>query len=346
MSTYRVTIKYWDRHYGDGHVQFKRNFEARTSAKANQEAINILETALKSHPNPQGRIAEAWAEVSDRSGPRTLRKYDGTSGQWVRVDPMRPSTHESRRVAAHGGSWSDYRAAVVDYVRYWGDKARPNHFMTKADGERIVSRYEEEVRARFRNRESVRDVAKVLWDRWQDEDLKEPSRRFAREPHRVAVGGRQATKPGRHGTLKLWTLTYTDGSNPAFGEDSIRTWAYDREAAALAFNEQTESDGESWEIVKIEPVLDTGPKKLSIDERRVAATGGPSLPKAVQAMRVYLGSVDFASVRAQQRLYDRAMKAVNAVARARNMDPSDVWQQIESQARREGIIRPRPGKDY
>ncbi len=84
---------------------------------------------------------------------------------------------------------------------------------------------------------------------------------------RRATGGRQATKPGNHGTLKLWTLTYTDGNNPAFGESSIRTWAYDREAAALAFNDQTESDGESWEIVKIEPVLDTGPKRLSRETR-------------------------------------------------------------------------------
>lgn len=92
MSTYRVTIKYWDRHYGDGHVQFKRNFEARTSAKADQEAILILDNALRSHPKPQGRIAEAWTERSDRSGPSTLRKYDGSSGHWVRVDPMRPAT--------------------------------------------------------------------------------------------------------------------------------------------------------------------------------------------------------------------------------------------------------------
>lgn len=97
MSTYRIVVKYWDRHYGDGHTQFRQNFEARRSAKADKEAIDILENALKTHPKPQGRVAEAWAERSDRGYPTTLRKYDGTSGTWVRVDPIRPATSEARR---------------------------------------------------------------------------------------------------------------------------------------------------------------------------------------------------------------------------------------------------------
>ncbi len=85
-------------------------------------------------------------------------------------------------------------------------------------------------------------------------------------PHAEA-GGKQATKPGKHGTLKLWLVTYTDADNPAFGESSFRTWAYDQEAAALAFQENNEED--SWEIVKIEPVLDTGPKRLSKEPHAV-----------------------------------------------------------------------------
>ncbi len=76
-------------------------------------------------------------------------------------------------------------------------------------------------------------------------------------------GGKQATKPGKHGTLRLWKITYKDLDNPAFGEAAFTKWAYDKQAAWDAFNEQTNEEGESWEIVKIEPVLDTGPKRLS-----------------------------------------------------------------------------------
>lgn len=95
MSTYRIAVKYWDRHYGDGHIQFRQSFEARRSAKADKEAIDILENALKTHSKPQGRIAEAWAERSDRGYPTMLRKYDGTSGSWVRVNPIRPAAQEN-----------------------------------------------------------------------------------------------------------------------------------------------------------------------------------------------------------------------------------------------------------
>lgn len=85
-STYRIAVKYWDRHYGDGHVQFRQSFEARRSEANDQKAIEILESALRSHSKPQGRVAEAWAERSDpRYGPTTLRKYDGSSGRWVQV---------------------------------------------------------------------------------------------------------------------------------------------------------------------------------------------------------------------------------------------------------------------
>jgi hypothetical protein len=103
MSTYRVVVKYWDRHYGDGHTQFRQNFEARRSAKADKEAIDILENALKTHSKPQGRIAEAWAERSDRGYPSTLRKYDGSSGSWIRVDPIRPTSQESTMQERHLG---------------------------------------------------------------------------------------------------------------------------------------------------------------------------------------------------------------------------------------------------
>jgi len=97
MSTYRVTIKYWDRHYGDGHVQFSRRFEARRSTKADQAAIDALEEGLRLHSKPQGREAQAWAERSDPGeGPGTLRAYDGSSGVWVRVEPRRAAPTKAR----------------------------------------------------------------------------------------------------------------------------------------------------------------------------------------------------------------------------------------------------------
>lgn len=84
-----------------------------------------------------------------------------------------------------------------------------------------------------------------------------------REAKTLREGGKQATKPGKHGTLRLWKITYKDSNDPGFGEDSLQKWAYDKQAAWDAFNEQVNSEGESWEIVKIEPVLDTGPRRLS-----------------------------------------------------------------------------------
>jgi hypothetical protein len=98
-------------------------------------------------------------------------------------------------------------------------------------------------------------------------------------------GGKQATKPGKHGTLRLWRITYKDTDNPAFGENSYQRWAYDKDGAWDDFNEEVNSAGESWEIVKIESVLDTGPKRLSREARSggvsEAAQGSSIDPKSI-----------------------------------------------------------------
>ena len=39
------------------------------------------------------------------------------------------------------------------------------------------------------------------------------------------------SKPGKYGTLFLYTVTYTDPGDPGFGEDTWRTWAYSLEHA-------------------------------------------------------------------------------------------------------------------
>lgn len=85
MARYRVIVKVWDRHFGEGHAVVSRHYEARASKKADNAAVDVLEAALKVHAKPQGRIATAWAERSDMHGPMSLRSYDGTSGTWLRV---------------------------------------------------------------------------------------------------------------------------------------------------------------------------------------------------------------------------------------------------------------------
>jgi antitoxin (DNA-binding transcriptional repressor) of toxin-antitoxin stability system len=76
------------------------------------------------------------------------------------------------------------------------------------------------------------------------------------------------------------------------------------------------------------------------------STRAPGLQVAVKAMRIYLGSVDYASVRTQQRLYDKASQAVQCVATGTGMSVEDAWGQVESEARRQGAIRPVPGQHF
>lgn len=68
--------------------------------------------------------------------------------------------------------------------------------------------------------------------------------------------------------------------------------------------------------------------------------------KAVKAMQVYLGSVGRVYFRDEQRLYNRAMKHVDKIADAMRAGRSDVWEQIEREARKRGVKSPMPGKDY
>lgn len=77
-------------------------------------------------------------------------------------------------------------------------------------------------------------------------------------------------------------------------------------------------------------------------------TAGPSrrmLDLAVETMQKYLGSVDFVALSAQQKLYDRVAKQLAAIAVQTGMSQTQVWEQVETQARRKGVIRPVPGKD-
>lgn len=63
---------------------------------------------------------------------------------------------------------------------------------------------------------------------------------------------RFASKPGRHGTLYLFRITYDAPRDLGFGKDSIRLWAYDAEHAEMRFVESDE-DG-WWRVLSVERV--------------------------------------------------------------------------------------------
>jgi hypothetical protein len=68
----------------------------------------------------------------------------------------------------------------------------------------------------------------------------------------------------------------------------------------------------------------------------------PKVSKALHAMRLYLGSVDFASVKDQQRLFDRAKRAAENVTKETGI--RDAWDLIQEEALKRGVIRPIPGQ--
>jgi hypothetical protein len=57
------------------------------------------------------------------------------------------------------------------------------------------------------------------------------------------------TKPGKHGTLYLFRVTYEDAGDPGFGRDAVRLWAYDAEHAIDRFHDY--DDDPDWRIVSV-----------------------------------------------------------------------------------------------
>ena len=73
--------------------------------------------------------------------------------------------------------------------------------------------------------------------------------------------------------------------------------------------------------------------------------GNPKyIEDALTAFRVYLGSLDRTTVKQQSRLYNVAMKQATKIAKMKNMEVSDVWEQLMTEANRLGRILPMPGK--
>jgi hypothetical protein len=76
----------------------------------------------------------------------------------------------------------------------------------------------------------------------------------------------------------------------------------------------------------------------------IEGVGAPSKKKILDAMALYLGSVDYASVRDQERLHRKALALVQKMASKHGMSADDVWNQAEAAARKRGIIKPIPGQ--
>ena len=56
------------------------------------------------------------------------------------------------------------------------------------------------------------------------------------------------SKPGKHGTLYLYEIVYTDPTDDCMGEMTQRLWAYNAEHLADRFYGALDSDG--WEMVR------------------------------------------------------------------------------------------------
>jgi hypothetical protein len=57
------------------------------------------------------------------------------------------------------------------------------------------------------------------------------------------------TKPGKHGALYHYVITYTDSSDPDFPDMTWKTWAYDSDHALDKFYDSGDDDGwkaKSW----------------------------------------------------------------------------------------------------
>ena len=84
-------------------------------------------------------------------------------------------------------------------------------------------------------------------------------------------------------------------------------------------------------------------------EKKAARGSPPSkalLKKSVEEMRLYLGSVDHITVSAQQKLRNKLDKSLARIQKMTGMDNVDIWEQVEAQAQKLGVIRPKPGQHY
>jgi len=192
-----------------------------------------------------------------KEGAEAMNDYDagahaGAMDQWWgrHWDPERPQQRLPGIQETHGGTEYvievNYPQGSTTWRRHFIDMSWPSRREAEKYGDRWLSKN----------------------DAWRVVPLR------AGVGDTVEAPGRQATRPGKHGTLKLWKITYKDADDPAAPDFTTTKWAYDKEAASLGFYDSND-EGESWEIIKIDPVLDTGPRQISretptLESHRVA----------------------------------------------------------------------------
>lgn len=96
--------------------------------------------------------------------------------------------------------------------------------------------------------------------------------------------------------------------------------------------------------VRRSSIIDPGAKTRAVTPKQPR---GPAkdVEAAVHAARLYHGSLDGTRIRDAQKLYERMVRKIDAVAKRRKIDRDSAYRQIADEARRRGAITPVPGKD-
>ena len=88
---------------------------------------------------------------------------------------------------------------------------------------------------------------------------------------------------------------------------------------------------------------------MSLAQQLQEAVKRPSKKKlevAIRDMRLLLGGRRARMrIRDEERLQSRVKKHVDDIVQITGMDPTDVWNQLENEARSRGAMTPLPGKD-
>lgn len=85
---------------------------------------------------------------------------------------------------------------------------------------------------------------------------------------------------------------------------------------------------------------------LSDEKGWSKSAANAQLEKAVELAQLYAGSSLKMNVRDAQKLYNQMMRACEAIARKKNLEVSDVVEQIQAEASKRGPKQARPGQHY
>jgi len=138
-TNYRIIVKSWDRHYGEGHVVAKSQISvARRGAKHDAAAIAKLDELVRLHP-PKGREATAYVEVSEpRFTAQVIARYSGETGEWLQpgqaptpkpAPPPRPRTNLI--APEEGARFRNRRTGSIYAVQRLDQRMHPGSFLLR-----------------------------------------------------------------------------------------------------------------------------------------------------------------------------------------------------------------------